>query len=144
MSFLLFCYRMRVYKSKRVPLLHFSALCDIFRKKFFFRKFQIFFPKKNVLRFLSLRYCADLRRSRLVLLFSQFYFVFFRIGAPIFAKSLVLEHFHGTSQVGASLNARKALCFKHMLSTSMKISQKNIETPKLFSNLVSKTSKNYL
>ena len=67
LSFLLFCYRMRVYKSKRVPLLHFSALCDIFRKKIFFRKLQVFF-QKNVLRFLSLRYSADLRRSRLVLI----------------------------------------------------------------------------
>ena len=66
MSFLLFCYRMRVYKSKRAPLLHFSALCDIFRMKFFFSKISSFFPKKNVLRFLSLRYSADLRRSRLV------------------------------------------------------------------------------
>ena len=57
---------MRVYKSKRVPLLHFSALCDIFRKNFF-SKISSFFPK-NVLRFLSLRYSADLRRSRLVLI----------------------------------------------------------------------------
>ena len=65
LSFLLFCYRMRVYKSKRVPLLHFSALRDIFRKKIFFRKFQVF-CQKNVLHFLSLRYSADLRRSRLV------------------------------------------------------------------------------
>ena len=66
MSFLLFCYKMRVYKSKRVPLLLFSAVCDIFRKKiFFFENFK-FFSKKNVLRFLSLRYSADFRRSRLV------------------------------------------------------------------------------
>ena len=65
LSFLLFCYRMRVYKSKRVPLLHFSALCDIFRKKNFFSKISSFFQKK-VLRFMSLRYNADLRRSRLV------------------------------------------------------------------------------
>ena len=57
---------MRVYKSKRVSLLHFLALCDIFRKKIFFRKFQVFF-QKNVLRFLSRRYSADLRRSRLVI-----------------------------------------------------------------------------
>ena len=61
---------MRVYKSKRVPLLHFPALCDIFRKKFFFENFK-FFPKKNVLRFLSLRYSADLRRSRLVTIYSS-------------------------------------------------------------------------
>ena len=47
------------------PLLHFSALCDFFWKKNFFQKFQ-FFSKKSVLRFLSLRYGADFRRSRLV------------------------------------------------------------------------------
>ena len=40
---------------------HFSALCDIFRK---INNFKFF--KKNVLRFLSLRYSADFRRSRLV------------------------------------------------------------------------------
>ena len=45
--------------------LHFSALCDIFRKKNFFESFK-FFSKKNVLRFLSLRYSANFRRSRLV------------------------------------------------------------------------------
>ena len=48
------------------PLLHFSALCDFFWKKKIFQKFQ-FFSKKSVLRFLSLRYGADFRRSRLVL-----------------------------------------------------------------------------
>ena len=47
------------------PLLHFSALCDFFWKKNFFQKFQ-FFSKKSVIRFLSLRYGADFRRSRLV------------------------------------------------------------------------------
>ena len=46
LSFLLFRYRMRVYKSKGSLLLHFSALCDIFRKKFFFSKISSFFPKK--------------------------------------------------------------------------------------------------
>ena len=30
------------------------------------QKFQVFFPKKSILRFLSLRYSADFRRSRLV------------------------------------------------------------------------------
>ena len=54
---------MYVNKSQRVPLLHFSALCDVFQKKF--QKFQVF-SKKNVLRFLSLRYSADFGRSRLV------------------------------------------------------------------------------
>ena len=52
-------------------LLHFSALCDFFWKKFFFQKFQ-FFSKKSVLRFLSLRYGADFRRSRLVNKFCNF------------------------------------------------------------------------
>ena len=47
LSFLLFCYRMRVYKSESVP-------------------------QKNVLRFLSLRYSADLRRSRLVRILRSF------------------------------------------------------------------------
>ena len=37
-----------------------------FPKDKFFQKFQVFFPKKNVWRFLSLRYSADFRRSRLV------------------------------------------------------------------------------
>ena len=32
--------------QKGSPLLHFPALCDIFRKKFFSRKFQVFFQKK--------------------------------------------------------------------------------------------------
>ena len=32
--------------QKGSPLLHFPALCDIFRKKFFFLKFQVFFQKK--------------------------------------------------------------------------------------------------
>ena len=31
------------------------------------QKFQVFFSKKSLLRFLSLRYSADFRRSRLVL-----------------------------------------------------------------------------
>ena len=52
--------------QKGSPLLHFSALRDIFRKKNFFSKISSFF-QKNVLRFLRLRYSADLRRSRLVI-----------------------------------------------------------------------------
>ena len=65
LNFLLICNRMQVYKSKKVPLLYFSALCDIFRKRKIFENFK-FFSKKNVLRFLSLRYRADFRRSCLV------------------------------------------------------------------------------
>ena len=66
MSFLLLCYRMRVYKSKRVPSFTFFGTVRHFPKeKFFFENFK-FFSRKNVLRFLSLRYSADLRRSPLV------------------------------------------------------------------------------
>ena len=62
--------------QKRSPLLHFSALCNIFPKENFFSKISSFF-QKNVLRFLSLRYSADLRRSRLVLyFFNVFVFTF--------------------------------------------------------------------
>ena len=41
-----------------------------FLREFFFQKFQFFF-QKIVLRFLSLRYSADFRRSRLVLAWAQ-------------------------------------------------------------------------
>ena len=51
-------------KHKGSPLLHFSALCDIFWKKKI-KNFKFFL--KSLLRFLSLRYSADFRRSRLVL-----------------------------------------------------------------------------
>ena len=69
-------------KSQSVPLLHFSALCDLpetskkFRKKIrkFFSQFLVFWElllspvvEKVVFVFLSLRYGADLGRSRLVL-----------------------------------------------------------------------------
>ena len=70
-------------ETKKAPFQFFSALCDFFRNFFNvskespFRhyatfserkksKISSFFPKKNVLRFLSLRYSADFRRSRLV------------------------------------------------------------------------------
>ena len=42
-SFLIFCNRIYVTKSKRVPLKHFSALCDIFRN---YAEFHVFFSKK--------------------------------------------------------------------------------------------------
>ena len=53
---------------KGSPLLHFSALWDIYQKKKN-QKVQVLF-QKNVLRFLSLRYSADFIRSRLVCSFS--------------------------------------------------------------------------
>ena len=81
LSFLLFCYRMRVYKSKRVSPFTFFGTVRHFPKDIFFEIFK-FFSKKNVLRFLSLRYSADLRRSRLVYFLNVSYktgrdFVFF-------------------------------------------------------------------
>ena len=80
-SILIFCNRMDVQKIPKRPLLHFSALCDLpetskkFRKKFgnFFSQFLVFWElllspvvEKVVFVFLSLRYGADLSRSRLV------------------------------------------------------------------------------
>ena len=56
---------MHVWKSKRVPSFTFFGTVRHFPKEKNFRKFQVFF-QKNVLRFLSLRYSADFRRSRLV------------------------------------------------------------------------------
>ena len=63
-----FCYfstEFMLINPKGVPLLHFSALCDIFRKKINV-KISSFFFQKNISRFLSLRYSADFRSSRLV------------------------------------------------------------------------------
>ena len=64
-EFLIFCNGMFVDKSRRVPTFTFFGTMRLLLKKFFFQKFQ-FFSKKSVLRFLSLRYGADFRRSRLV------------------------------------------------------------------------------
>ena len=119
----MFCNRMNIKKSQRSHLLHFSALCDIFRKKKseVFQKqmfcsqlgksgFRFFSSMKGTLwvsrncflsfskirpghvlktlRFLSLRYSADFRRSRLVglvlamFLKSQSYEFAFRLHFP--------------------------------------------------------------
>ena len=45
-SFFIFCNWMYVNKSQRVPLLHFSALCDFFFERIFFFKNYKFFSKK--------------------------------------------------------------------------------------------------
>ena len=47
------------------PFYIFRHYATFFERKNIFQKFQ-FFSKKNLLRFLSLRYGADFRRSRLV------------------------------------------------------------------------------
>ena len=63
LSFLLFCSRMYVYKSKRVLFYFFWHYATFFDRKN--SKISSFFSKK-ISRFLSLRYSADFRRSRLV------------------------------------------------------------------------------
>ena len=82
--------------QKWSPLLLFSALCDIFRKRKIFENFK-FFSQKNVLRFLSLRYSADFRRSRLVYPRST---VFLTVFVDVFDEFLdfLLGHLfaHGT------------------------------------------------
>ena len=66
LSFLILCNVMFVNKSRRVsPFTFFGTMRLLLKEKLFFEKFQ-FFSKKSVLRFLSLRYGADFRRSRLV------------------------------------------------------------------------------
>ena len=74
MSFLLFCYRCVFINQKGSPFYIFRHCATFSERKIFLENFK-FFSKKNVLRFLSLRYSADLRRSRLVLnicLFSEY------------------------------------------------------------------------
>ena len=62
-SFLIFCNGMYVNKSRRVPFYIFRHYATFFERK----KFKTFTFFQNVLRFLSLRYSADFRCSRLVL-----------------------------------------------------------------------------
>ena len=64
-GFLIFCNGMYVNKSRRVPPLTFFGTIQRFFERKKNKKFQDFL-QKNVLRFLSLRYGADFRRSRLV------------------------------------------------------------------------------
>ena len=59
-------YSTKPSEAKGSPLLIFFCTVRHFPLKKFFLKFQVFF-EKNVLRFLSLRFSADFRRSRLVL-----------------------------------------------------------------------------
>ena len=60
---------MFVNKSRISPFYIFRHYATSFERKIFFKNFN-FFSKKSVLRFLSLRYGADFRRSRLVFFFS--------------------------------------------------------------------------
>ena len=53
-----------MFKNQKGPPFYIFRHCAAFSER------KIFF-QKNVLRFLSLRYSADLRRSRLVLLFTE-------------------------------------------------------------------------
>ena len=62
-SFLIFCNRRYVNKSKRVPpFTFFGTMRHLLKEKNC--KIPSFFSKKNVSRFLSLKYSPDFRRSR--------------------------------------------------------------------------------
>ena len=58
-SFLIFCNRMYVNEAQRVPLFHFSALCDIFevffKKKIFKKIFKFCFVPRETVIFQSYR-----------------------------------------------------------------------------------------
>ena len=88
--FCLFCKRMDVEKLPKGPILHVSALCDLRETKKIWKKIQknrnffSIFPQTGtveentwhfevLLLFLSLRYGADLGRSRLVNIWSRCY-----------------------------------------------------------------------
>ena len=64
-EFLIFCNKIYVDEAQTVPLLHFRHYATIAERK----NIQKF--RKIFLRFLSLRYSADCRRSRLVQLYQQ-------------------------------------------------------------------------
>ena len=67
LSFFVILQQNACLEIKKGPLFYIFGTVRHFPKEKFFRKFQVFF-QKNVLRFLSLRYSADFRRSRLVIL----------------------------------------------------------------------------
>ena len=90
MSFLIFCNGMFVNKSRRVPPFTFFGTMRLLLKEIFFSKISIFFSKKSVLRFLSLRYGADLGRSRLVFPFFSSDYNLTLIG-PLFLQSKLLK-----------------------------------------------------
>ena len=89
MSFLIFCNGMFVNKSRRVPPFTFFGTMRLLLKEKIFQKFQ-FFSKKSVLRFLSLRYGADFRRSRLVIVYSVIILLL------TFWFTIISLHFHFT------------------------------------------------
>ena len=78
LRFLLFCNRMHIYKSKKSPFYIFRH-CATFSERGKSSKISSFLSKKNVLRFLSLRYSADFRRSHLV---DNFRLIFFKPRSP--------------------------------------------------------------
>ena len=103
--------------KKGSPLSHFSALCDIFRKKNFFENFK-FFPKKNVLRSLSLRYSAVFRRSRLV---QQKKFVEQNFYDLIFATHRNIHNSYRLQKTFQLLNVSGAVSFKENYEQIFKI-----------------------
>ena len=65
LSFFVILQQNACLEIKKGPSFTFFGTVRHFSKEKCFRKFQVLF-QKNVLRFLSLRYSADFRRSRLV------------------------------------------------------------------------------
>ena len=135
---------MHVYKSKRVPLLHFSALCDIFRKRKSFENFK-FFSKKNVLRFLSLIYGADFRLSRLVFLTCFSVSRFLRVHAGIEAVDEVAVglDIHALAQfVDEHLDARGEGVVERVALVDRRVSRHRVGRPRRFHQRVSRRCKN--
>ena len=75
-------------KIQKGPPFTFFGTIRLFLKKKLFQKLQVFFPK-NVLRFLSLRYGADFRRSRVL-----FPIRFFSLNAIYFCSSETHQKFN--------------------------------------------------
>ena len=75
--------------------------CAAFSERKNFRKFQVFF-QKNVLRFLSLRYSADLRRSRLVLHLIKTFSLKTYISEPILSSDFSFSKDSRSSDLGKS------------------------------------------
>ena len=57
-----------MFGNQKGPLFYIVRHCATFSERKTFFKTSSFFPKKSILRFLSLRYSADFGRSRLVFL----------------------------------------------------------------------------
>ena len=95
---------------KKGPLFYIFRYCATFSgRKFFFENFK-FFSKKNVLRFFSLRYSADFRRSRLIC----FFFIFVN---HVWKKSLLSRSFFDQNKKNNALPLRFVSSFQSAVKT---------------------------